>query len=306
MRGHEGVRRVAIHEHRRYNEGLLLEERITIAAALLVDLSILAFSALGEAGDIFALNLCIIASILGVAILQRRVARPWATIFRDWYVPAFLIVIFLENRRLIPLFNPHCLDVLLMEMDTLLFLGHSPVLIMEKINTPLLTEIFQLSYVSFYFLPFCLCLNIYLKEPVKVFHINASTILMGFYLSYIGYYITPVMGPRFTLEHLQAVPLQGMFLADAIRGFIEMVEGNMADCFPSGHAMISLLTVLLARRYARGFFPIAVIWFLIIQFSTIYLHYHYVTDLAAGWLLGLLTYSFGPKLAEALIRGDPD
>jgi membrane-associated phospholipid phosphatase len=305
MDGRESVGRPAPDTDRHGAEGLLLEERITIAAAVLVDLSILVLSALGQAWDLFVLNLCIVAVVLGVAALHRRLDSTWARIFRDWYVPAFLIVIFLENRRLIPLFNPRRLDALLMRLDSLIFLGHSPLLLMERITTPVLTEILQLSYVSFYFLPFCLCLDIYRKRPPEEFHVIASTILTGFYLSYLGYYLTPVVGPRFTLGQIPAVPLQGMFLADAVRGLIEAAEGRMPDCFPSGHAMISLLTILLARRYARGFFPLAVAWFLVIQVSTVYLRYHYVADLAAGWVLGALVYRFGPPLAKALIRRDP-
>jgi membrane-associated phospholipid phosphatase len=290
--------------HRQGQAGLLLEERITIAAAALADFAILAFSSFGDAWDIFGLNLCIIAAITGAAALHRRCPHAWATFIRDWYVPAFLIVIFLENRRLIRLFNPHDLDALFIRMDSFLFLGHYPTVLMERITTPLLTEILQLSYVSFYFLPFCLCLLIYRTRPGREFHITASTILMGFYLSYISYYLTPVVGPRFTLGHLQSVPLQGVFLYDSLRGALEAAEGRMGDCFPSGHAMISLLTVLLARRYARGFFPAAIAWFLLIQLSTVYLRYHYAVDLAAGWALGALTYSFGPGLARALIRED--
>lgn len=284
--------------------GLLLEERITIAAAALADAAILAFSSFSQAWDIFFLNLGIMAFILCIASLHRHVEGAWARVFRDWYIPAFIIVLFLENRRLIPLFHPHVLDALCVRMDTLIFPRQSLPLLMERIATPVLTEFFQLSYVSFYFLPFCLCVNVYRKRPARDFHINASTILMGFYLSYIGYYITPVLGPRFTLGYLQDAPLHGVLLADAVRGFLEMVEGRTADCFPSGHAMISLITVLLARRYARGFFPVACAWFLIIQFSTLYLRYHYAVDLLAGWAMGALTFSFGPALANALIRDD--
>ena len=42
---------------------------------------------------------------------------------------------------------------------------------------------------------------------------------------------------------------------------------------------ISLLTVLLARRYTRGFFSAACIWATRIIFSSVYLGYHYVFDL---------------------------
>ena len=282
---------------------LILEERITIAAVTVLNLLITAFAGLGQAWDIFGLNLLIIVSILGVALFHKRFRSAWMGFFRDWYVPAFLIVVFLESRKLIPLVNPHDLDSLFIRIDRVLFLGHDPTVLLERITCPVLSEILQISYASFYFLPFSLCLILYLARPRIEFHISASTILLGFYLSYLGYYLLPAIGPRFTLDHLQAFPLSGVLLFDVVRGMLDQAEGVMRDCCPSGHVMISLLTVLLARRYARGFFPAAFVWAVLIILSTVYLRYHYVVDLAAGAGLGLLVYGLGPGLAgPAVLR----
>ncbi len=282
--------------------GLLIpEEWITIAAVVAMNLLILAFAGLWQAWDIFGLNLLIIAFILGAALFHAYFSSTWMRLFRDWYVPAFLIVVFLENRRLVPLVNPHDLDSLFIRIDRLIFAGYDPTVLLESITYPVLSEILQLSYASFYFLPFSLCLILYLARTKTEFHISASTILVGFYLSYLGYYLTPAIGPRFTLNHLQTFPLSGVFLFDALRGMLDQAEGVMRDCCPSGHVMISLLTVLLAKRYARGFFPVAFIWAVLIILSTVYLRYHYVIDLAAGTALGLLVYGFMPGIARSAI-----
>jgi hypothetical protein len=283
---------------------LSLEERITIGMAALLDLLILVFMRLDQAGDIFVLNVFIIACILGVSLAHRRFPNAWLQLFRDWYVPAMLIIIYLENRRLIPLINPHDMDDVIIAIDRFLFLGHDPTILLERFTYPPISEILQIAYASFYLLPLTLCLILYLRKPRIEFHINASTILLGFYLSYIGYYFTPVIGPRFTLEHLQSFPLSGVLFFNFIRNMIVQAEGMMRDCCPSGHAMISLLAVLLAWRYARGFFPVACIWAFLITFSTVYLRYHYVTDLVVGMILGLMVYRWCPGMAEAMIVGD--
>ena len=272
--------------------------------AALLDILILVFMRLGKAGDIFILNIIIITSILIISRVYNRFSNERFQFLRDWYVPALLIIIYLENRRLIPLINPHDLDSILIAIDRFIFLGNDPTIFLEKFTHPLLTEILQIAYASFYFLPFTLCLILYLKKTRFEFHVNASMILMGFYLSYIGYYITPVIGPRFTLNHLQSFPLTGVLFFDFIRNMIAQAEGIMRDCCPSGHAMISLLTVLLAWRYTRNFFPIAVIWAFLIIFSTVYLRYHYVTDLIVGMALGFVVYWRGLKIVEAIILKD--
>jgi membrane-associated phospholipid phosphatase len=266
-----------------------------------MNILIMIFSQFGRAWDIFILNLLIIIIILGVASFQKHFDHGWARFFRDWYVGLFLIAIYLENRRLIPLINPHDLDALFIRIDRFLFLGHDPTILMERITYPFLSEIFQIAYASFFFLPFSLCVVIYLTRPHIEFHINASTILMGFYLSYIGYYFSPAIGPRFTLEHLQTIPLNGVLVFDDIRNMIFQLEGVMRDCCPSGHTLISLLTVLLARRHARGFFPVACIWASLIIISSVYLRYHYVFDLIMGAAFALPVYFFCPGMAQALI-----
>jgi len=279
----------------------MTEECITISFAAMLNIIILIFIQPGLTVDIFVLNLIIIATIFGVAFFHGRFDHAWIQFFREWYSPAFLMVLYLENRRLIPFVNSYDLDELFIKIDRFLFLGHDPTLLMERITWPLLSEILQVAYASFYFLPFILCVVIYRTRPRMEFHINASTILMGFYLSFIGYYLTPAIGPRFTLDHLQTFPLEGVFLFDRIRDMLARAEGLMRDCCPSGHTMISLLTVLLARRYARGFFPVACIWAFLIIFSSVYLRYHYVFDLMVGGGLSLPVYRFCPGMVKALI-----
>jgi membrane-associated phospholipid phosphatase len=269
--------------------------------AALLDLFILLFMKMDKAGDIFILNVLIIACILFLKLLHRRFSNGWLQFFRDWYVLPLLIIIYLENRRLIPLINPHDMDDVIIAIDRFIFMGNDPTVLLERFTFPPISEILQMAYASFYFLPLTLCVILYRRKPRLEFHIIASTILIGFYLSYIGYYFTPVIGPRFTLEHLQGVPLSGILLFDFIRNMIFQAEGVMRDCCPSGHALISLLTVLLAWRYARGFFPVACIWAFLITFSTVYLRYHYVTDLIIGMALGLAVYRWGPGVAEAII-----
>lgn len=284
---------------------LLLEERITIAAAATLDTLILVFVQPAPAWDLFCLNLLIIGIILGISTFHKFFHQAWVQLFRDWYVPAFLLVIFLENRRLIPLVNPHDLDPAFIRIDRFICLGHDPTVLLERITFPFLSEILQISYASFYLLPFMLCVIVYLKRPRIEFHATASMVLAGFYLSYLGYYFTPVIGPRFTLDHLQTIPLQGVFLFDTLREALAQAEGRMRDCCPSGHALISLLTVLLAGRYARSFFPVAFVWALLVLFSTVYLRYHYVLDIIIGAGLGLVIYCFGQGLFPRLVPKEP-
>ncbi len=280
---------------------LNLEEQLATGMAILINMLIASFFQWGRAWDLFLINCLIILGVLAINIAQRRLHHLWVHYLKDWYVVALLLIIYLENRRLIPLINPQDFDLFLIEADRFLFLGHDPTILMEKITCPILTEVLQIIYASFYFLPLSLCLILYRKESPVEFHSAASTILMGFYLSFIGYYLTPAIGPRFTLANQQALPLSGLFMFDKLQYIIAQIEGVMRDCCPSGHALVSVLTMLLAWRSARGFFPVTLVWTALIIFSTVYLRYHYVADLIIGISLGFAVYRWGEPMARAII-----
>jgi membrane-associated phospholipid phosphatase len=282
-------------------QALNLEEKLSIGMAILMNLLIAASFQWGKAWDLFLINCLIIIGILSMNSIQGHFQHTHIPFVRDWYVIALLLILFLENRRLIPLINPHDIDLFLIEIDRLMFLGHDPTILLESITSPLLTEVLQTIYASFYLLPFSLCLILYRKKTPVEFHSAASTILMGFYLSFVGYYMTPAIGPRFTLANQQAFPLSGFFFFDGLQYIITQIEGVMRDCCPSGHALVSVLSLLLAWRYSRGFFPVAFLWALLILFSTVYLRYHYVMDLVIGMGLSFVVYLWGGHIVRSMV-----
>jgi membrane-associated phospholipid phosphatase len=286
------------------NDRWNLEEKLTMGIALLFNIFIVLFMQFRAAWDIFLLNLLMILFIFITSLVPKESYKKWMHFFKDWYPILILICIYLENRRLIPLINPYDADNILIKIDRFLFVGNDPTVLLERITMPILSEVFQIVYASFYFLPLSLCLLLYsAKRSHLVFHICASTIFMGFYLSYLGYYITPAIGPRFTLAHLQTISLTGVFSFDFIHEMLAKAEGVMRDCCPSGHTLVSVLTVLLAKKYLRPLFPITCVWASLLIFSTIYLRYHYVTDIIIGAILGIVVYLYAPSFSEALIPG---
>lgn len=277
--------------------GYSLEEIATLFMLLLLNLAILLFARFGQAGDIFLFNLALAAIVVVVSRVQRSRGGEVITFIRDWYPLPLLITIYLEHGHLIPLINPHDVDGLLIGIDRILFFGHDPTVLLEKITWRPVTEGLQIVYASFYFLPFSLCVLAYRRDREVTFHIVAATIMIGFCISHVGYYLTPAIGPRFTLEPLQSIPLVGLLFFDFIRWALDTAAGGIVrDCCPSGHAMLSLLTALLAYRYEKRFFVPALVWTGFLMYSTVYLRYHYVIDLIVGAALALIVFLFVPAI----------
>ena len=112
---------------------------------------------------------------------------------------------------------------------------------MEQWIVPWLTDLMSLAYISYYFLPVILVGVLYLKDRKLEFDQSIFVLALGYYVSFIGYILFPAIGPRYTMTHLQSVPLEGSFITDFVRDVLNALEHNKRDCMPSGHTQIVLI-----------------------------------------------------------------
>lgn len=207
---------------------------------------------------------------------------------------ACILLVFDSLERLVHCINPRDIDPLLIKLDYLLFNGY-PTVMFENIMTPLLTDILQTAYSTYYFLPLTLGIVLKAKGDDKAFDRSLFLIMLCFYLSYIGYILMPAIGPRFTINHLQNRDLEGLFIAAPIQEFLNRLEGFKRDAFPSGHTAIALTVVYLAWRFEKKLFAVFLPVTLTLIVSTVYCRYHYVVDVIGGMTLTLITIVLGEK-----------
>ncbi len=201
-----------------------------------------------------------------------------------WGPIALILINFSELHYLIHPIFPNDMDRVLIRIDQAL-LGVHPTVWLERITFPALTEYLQLVYSSFYFLPIILLVLLLNKQEKQKSDFVIFVLLYGFYLSYIGYFLVPAIGPRFTLAHLQTATLKGLWLTPVIRHTLDTLENIQRDAFPSGHTEITVLTMYYAWKYQRKYFYVLAIIGTSLIFSTVYLRYHYLSDVIGGLLL---------------------
>jgi membrane-associated phospholipid phosphatase len=207
---------------------------------------------------------------------------------------ACVLVIFDSLELLVHNINPRDIDPWLIRIDYLLF-GLYPTVMLESLHTPLLTDILQLAYSSYYLLPISFGLVLKLRGREREFDKTVFLILLCFYLSYVGYLLFPALGPRYTMNHLQSFELKGLFVAEPIQRILNGLEGIKRDAFPSGHTAVVLVVSGLAYRFERGFFSLTLPVIVLLIFSTVYCRYHYVVDVIGGTLLAAITFFIGEK-----------
>lgn len=229
-------------------------------------------------------------------------------ILRDWHPVGIVVFIFSEIGYMIYPIRQRDYDELLIQIDYWVF-GVNPTEWLAQFSHPVLTEILQIIYATYYFLFLIAAYEMYRRKLFKEFYYYTLIIVYGFYLSYIGYFLAPAIGPRFTIHDFHAMneELPGLLLTDIIRELLNMGESippGVAnpedyvhrDVFPSGHtqlALVLLYAVWLYRLSCRKY--MYVIGSLMI-ISTVYLWYHYVIDLIAAAVFFAITIWTAPYI----------
>ncbi len=227
------------------------------------------------------------AKIAGVARRGSKRGANLASVINGWYPVVLIPLTYKELEYLIPRLHPRDYDWPLARIDYSLF-GVHPTVWLERLEQPVISELLQIAYSLYYFLPVALGFVLWRSRRFEAFHFFVFILAVGFYLSYLGYVIVPAIGPRFVLADLQSGPLTGVLFFDCVRRTLDSAEGVTRDCFPSGHTELTLLVLYYAKRFSRPLFlamlPIA----LAIIMGTVYLRYHYVIDVIAGALLAIV------------------
>jgi membrane-associated phospholipid phosphatase len=241
-------------------------------------------------------NLFIIVIGFILAHMESKYDNEFWNAVHYWYIVPVVLITFKELYFMIKPIRIFDHDQMFIAIDRWLF-GTDPTHLLSQISTPVLTEILQIVYGMFYLLPILLGLFLLRKKRYVAMDFAVFILVYGFYLSYLGYFIWPGIGPRFTLHNFNTInqDLPGLFLTNFLRDLVNSGESippgtlNPADVvqrdiFPSGHTMMTLivmyLSVRLKSRSKYFFVPIGTL----LIFSTVYLWYHYVIDLIGGLL----------------------
>ncbi len=250
---------------------------------------------------LLTVNIVVIIFVFVTAFFSNNSSHKVLKILHNWYIAPMILITFKQLYFIIKPIHEKDYDQLLIDIDRFLF-GVDPTVWLAKFSHPVITEILQISYSSFYFLFIIMGIELYRREGFKQFRYAAFLIIYGFYLSYLGYFALPAIGPRFTLHSFELIntELPGLFATNFLRDFVNLGESIIKghpdpaaivqrDVFPSGHTQLTLLLMFIAYKYqmrVRVF-----IWvigsFLIM--GTVYLRYHYVIDLIAGAIFMVFT-----------------
>jgi membrane-associated phospholipid phosphatase len=203
-----------------------------------------------------------------------------------------------------PALNPSLFTDSAAAADRWLFGGATFAPTASAITTPLVAELLQLAYATYYLLPLFIWIEMLAARRLRSADLMALVVVGSLFVSYWGYVAFPTAPPATSdatytvaLEHLTPVGTWVHATIDAGEPYAH-VRGEsprVYDCFPSGHTMLSLLTAWMAWRCRSRFrWPITVLASLIVL-ATVYLRYHWVIDVIAGVALAVLLVWLLPR-----------
>ncbi|MEI7810873.1 MAG: phosphatase PAP2 family protein [Ignavibacteria bacterium] len=301
------------HNAKKAGEAFLLKLSITDIIVIgfylfLTLLNVIFYSRVNEWFILIIVNMGVISLVLLMAKNDETgKSRFWSSL-RYWYLAPLILLTFKELYLMIKPIRVHDYDYLLIKADRFL-LGCDATVVLQKIANPLLTELLQFAYTSFYVLPVILGINLYMQNRKPALDFSLFAVVYGFFLSYIGYFFLPAIGPRFALHDFSGMntDLPGLFITNFLREAINTGESIpygtinpeavvQRDVFPSGHTQMTLIVMYLSFRFnvKSKYFLIPAGTLLI--FATVYLRYHYVIDVIAGVFFMVITMISGKYL----------
>jgi hypothetical protein len=283
-----------------------------VDALVIVFYSLLTLLALVFSGRIdgaFTVILYNLAFIGFLLFLTRTAARSRVgRILHFWYPLPMIVITYKEMHLLVHSIRSVLFDDVLIRIDRFLF-GVDPTAFLSRFANPVLTEILQIIYIAFYLLPILLGMAMLRRGRTRSYDFTVFLVLYGFFLSYLGYVVFPAIGPRFTLHDFLRTDqeLPGLFLTPYLREFVnlgESISSGMPDAalyvqrdvFPSGHTLVTLITIYLSIRLRTRACYFLIPVGLVLIFSTVYLRYHYVADLLGAFVFFLFAVATGRGL----------
>lgn len=223
--------------------------------------------------------------------------------FRDW-APLIIVLSGYEwMRGVVDAGFTGDRDALMQQIDRAIFLGHDPILLLEKVIWKPLTEWLAFAY-SFYAVLFPLVLGtVMVTGGRRALRLSAFRVGVALLVAYVSYCLVPVKGPLFTGTF--SVPLD-MYMVGPIKEALMDATRISYDCFPSMHTCVTLLLGYSAWTWARRLFWVLSPIIVSMPLACLYLRYHYVIDVLVGIALVPLFIWLSKKLEPAITAGLPD
>lgn len=218
--------------------------------------------------------------LLGLVLVWWCSSKPTPLRWRIRLAAYFCLMglVFYSLPAVVELLQVPAADALLQSFDQLL-LARPAADYFLGLYSPLFTDVMVLAYLFFFYYllfgPGYYCFN-----DLRHFRLNIIGLFSIYAVGLLSYSLMPAGGPHLAQQFAAALPAGPL-----ARLMLPVIDGgsNGVDAFPSIHIAVSAYllgfdALYYRRRFRRLLLPCVLLWA-----STIYLRFHYLADLAAGF-----------------------
>jgi membrane-associated phospholipid phosphatase len=216
---------------------------------------------------------------------------------RDFSPFLIVLAIYMNLYDMIHFINSNDIHYTLLSVDAWLF-GVQPTIWIEQFYHPRLTDWFSFAYMSYYWIAPILLASLYHRKLYSEFRLIMVTMMTAYYIGFLGYIILPAASPYVVIPELYHIDIwKGTsFISKWLQAIVNLSPDRVRDAFPSMHNSITLLTVFMAWRYNRIIFWVLLPLAISLVIATVYLRYHFVADILAGFVVTIMAIYLSPKL----------
>ena len=238
-------------------------------------------------GDIVFYIAAMMVALIIVRFVDEKTNRLFALI-RLLYPMLMFTFLYTETGNLMLIVFDNFFDPELVRFEMAIF-GVSPTLYLDRNLTHLIwaNELFSFGYFSYYFMFPVFLLTALLKQHYENLKTGITAISLAFYVSYLIFVLFPVESPRWFLADQYINTITGPLLRPMV-DYIIASGGLHGGGMPSSHVAVALVIMFCSLRYypllGRVLVPINIL----LAAGTVWGRFHYVSDVVAGILVGIL------------------
>jgi len=247
----------------------------------------------------FLVNVAVLAGLALVCAFSRG-SRHWLfVLLRLAYGPLLFALLYRQTATIWPALHEHPFDARLVHFEQVLWGSQPSLLFAEDAPWPWLSEIFCGAYYAYYFFVPAMLFTVLLTRGYATAERVILSTTLCFFGCYTLFWLFPVVGPHYWFPpHTGPQLYQGYIFNHLL--FLFTSGGEVpAAAFPSSHIAVALLLTIQAHRVAPRLFPFMLVVTILMCPAVVYLRAHYLVDVPAGILVGLLVTALSDRIPAA-------
>ena len=232
-------------------------------------------------------------------LIGAHAARPtnrFLDFLRHFYPVLLYTAFYRETGELNQMLHRGYIDDVFVRLDGHIFGFQPSIKLMEWLPNVFVSEMFYISYFSYYVMIVGVGIALYLRNRRQFFH-YVSVVSFVFYVLYLVYIFTPVIGPRMFYRDFNGFTLPAELIPPGLKDFPDNIQAGWffqimkwiyhyfeayGSAFPSSHVAVALTTVYFSFKYLRRIRWMHLTMAILLCISTVYCRYHYGVDVLAG------------------------